>query len=81
MHVSVGKVHMHDLLCVLDCNFLISPQKHIFWVLIRSTLSSASNEYYYVCFCGEIGKMVIFLVENTSCLLICCYTFLKDVLM
>ena len=29
----------------LQCIFLISPQKHMLWVLIRSTSASASKEY------------------------------------
>ena len=37
--------------------FLISQRKHILWVLIRSTSVSTSNEYYNICFLGEIMKI------------------------
>ena len=39
--------------------FLISPRKHMLWVLIRSAQRGTSNEYHNICFCGEMIKISI----------------------
>ena len=41
--------------------FLISPRKHMLWVLIRSARRGASNELHNICFRGEIRKISILL--------------------
>ena len=38
-------------------DFIISPQKHMLWLLIRSTLWGTSHEYHNICFHLEIGKI------------------------
>ena len=37
--------------------FLISPCKHMFWVLVRSALVSHFLSNHNICFCGEIRKI------------------------
>ena len=42
--------------------FIISPQKHMLWVLIRSALARGLlMSTHNVCFCGEIRKISILL--------------------
>ena len=37
--------------------FLISPQKRILWYSLEVPQQGTSNEYYNICFCGEIRKI------------------------
>ena len=37
--------------------YLISPRKHMLWVLIRRPWQDASNECHNICFHGEIRKI------------------------
>ena len=43
--------------------FLISPRKHILWVLIRSALALLMSTHN-ICFCGEIRKISVLLLEK-----------------
>ena len=58
--------------------FLISPRKHMLWVLIRSASENmlwysleaprqdVSNEYHSICLLGEIRKISYFWVEKSA---------------
>ena len=39
--------------------FLMSPQKHMLWVLIRSAFPGTSNEYHKIRFHGEVRNISI----------------------
>ena len=46
--------------------FLISPQKHMLWVLIRSASEALLMSTHSICFCGETKKYQCFLFEKRA---------------